>query len=63
MSTYTIANGETALSFQWYNDADDSPIDSATSYTYTAPSANNVYCKVTTTRGNTYRSNTIALAA
>ena len=60
-----IANGETASSYQWYNEATDTLISGATlqNYTNTVDSPVNVYCLVTTARGNVYRSNTVALIA
>lgn len=64
-TTGNIANGETAASFQWYNEATDTEISGATTYQYsnTANTAINAYCMVTTNRGNIYRSNTVELAA
>lgn len=61
----TIANGETASTFQWYDATTNTPIVSATAYQYTnnGGSAVSVYCLVTTARGSVYRTNTVDLAA
>ena len=59
-----IANEETPASYQWYDEADDSPISGATTSAYTnGATAKTVYCLVTTNRGNVYRTNSVALKA
>ena len=62
LSDGKLANGETPVSYQWYNASNDSAISQATQSTYTAEEAMSVYCLVTTARGSVYRSNTVALA-
>ena len=63
-TTGTIANGEAAASFKWINAATGAEISGATGYTYTNEGAAvKVYCVVTTEKGNTYRTNTVSLAA
>ena len=61
LTSGAIANGEIAAGFKWYNDADNSEISGATESSYTATASKAVYCMVTTTRGNVYRSNTVSL--
>ena len=64
LSTGAIANGEIAASYQWYNDADNSVIAGETNSSYTNDgAAKAVYCMVTTSRGNVYRTNTVSLTA
>ena len=58
-----IANGETAKTFAWFK-ADGTSL-SGTTYQYTNNTENpvSVYCEITTTRGNVYRTPSIELAA
>ena len=61
LTSGAIANGEVAVSYQWYNAETNAPIAGQTAQTYTAASTAKVYCLVTTARGSVYRTNTISL--
>ena len=64
LTTGAISNGELAASFQWYNDDGNTVIADATSSSYSnSGAAKSVYCMVTTSRGNVYRTNTVSLIA
>lgn len=66
-TTGNITNGEKAVSFQWYNAANNTALTGSdgtgyNTYQYTnGAAALSVYCLVTTDRGNVYRTNTIEL--